>query len=141
MTTTEKTCFKCGKTLPLDAFYKHSQMGDGHLNKCKECTKKDAHERRFGKNREKILAYDRARGSRQTADDVRSYRAANSEKWAAHIAVSNAVKKGILVKTPCVCCGEQRVEGHHPDYSRPLDVVWLCAACHRQLHASARKAA
>ena len=40
-----KKCFKCGKIKPLDEFYKHKQMSDGHLNKCKVCTRTDTSKR------------------------------------------------------------------------------------------------
>lgn len=44
-----KICFKCNTEKPLPEYYKHSMMADGHLNKCKECTKSDV------KKRESIL--------------------------------------------------------------------------------------
>jgi hypothetical protein len=40
-----KKCFKCSLEKPLDDFYKHKEMSDGHLNKCIECTKKDSSKR------------------------------------------------------------------------------------------------
>lgn len=53
---------------------------------------------------------------------------------AAHKAVSNAIRDGKLTPLPCQVCGIQEVEAHHPDYSRPLDVVWLCRHHHSQIH-------
>ena len=69
----------------------------------------------------------------------------NREKISAQRKVHAAVRRGELVR-PLVCerCGVdkgQRLHGHHDDYSKPLDVMWLCALCHRFRHAELLKAA
>lgn len=55
-----KQCFKCKKSKELKEFYKHPQMPDGHVNKCKECNKLDVRVS-YANNREKRLNYDKFR--------------------------------------------------------------------------------
>ena len=55
-----KVCFECSIKKPLCEFYTHKKSKDGHVNKCKDCTKKDVHANRL-KNIEKIREYDRNR--------------------------------------------------------------------------------
>lgn len=55
--------------------------------------------------------------------------------------VHEALRKGELVKpTSCSWCGdtEQPIHAHHPDYNRPLMVVWICRPCHQQHHETYR---
>ena len=54
----------------------------------------------------------------------------------AHNDVNNAIAAGKLIRPSyCEWCFEKKnVEGHHEDYSKPLDVDWLCTKCHRKLH-------
>jgi len=137
-----KECFKCNETKPLSEFYKHPQMSDGRLGKCKECTKRDVKKHR--KENDSVREYDRRRYHEDPKR--RAYSRANAKRWgeknpvkkAAQIAVNNAVRDGRLVKSPCEQCGAKKVHGHHDDYSRPLDVRWLCPLCHHRHHAKER---
>jgi hypothetical protein len=138
MNTDQKTCFKCGAEKPLNDFYKHKQMADGHLNKCKECTKHDAHRhRRSPVFRERVLAYDKERGNRQDSDYRVLYKQKNPLVTKARSAVSNALRDGKLTRPDsCSHCHKPcKPHGHHEDYTQPLAVVWLCASCHTSLHA------
>lgn len=129
-----KVCFKCQRELPLSDFYKHSQMGDKHLNKCKECTKKDAKKHRLN-NLDRIREYDRKRGNRQDKKYRDRYKEKYPNKYKAHNIVSNAIRDGKLFKESCEVCGsEDNIHAHHDDYLKPLNIRWLCAACHSQWH-------
>ena len=46
----------------------------------------------------------------------------------------NAVASGAVVKIPCVVCGDHKSQGHHPDYAKPLEVIWLCDRHHKEVH-------
>ena len=128
-----KICFKCKRTLSLVEFYKHGQMADGHLNKCKSCTKKDSTGHR-NRNIEKIREYDRGRGNRQSVSYLADYRRANPLKYKATGMVNNAIRDGKLFSEPCELCGEDKTHAHHDDYAKPLNVRWLCSAHHSQWH-------
>ena len=129
-----KRCFKCHEVLPRTEFYKHSQMADGLLGKCKTCTKEDSTRRRYSKI-EEVRTYDRSRKHRSRPNYQREYRQANPLKYKAHCAVNNAVRDGKLERLPCeVCRTTIGVHAHHEDYSKPLDVVWLCAIHHSERH-------
>ena len=132
-----KECFKCHQTLPLSEFYAHPQMADGHLNKCKGCARCDATEHRRDDMRAK-QEYDNRRASlphrRQLAlDGQRRRRTQCPEKILARQSAERALRTGAITKRPCWFCGKlDNVEMHHPDYSQPLLVYWLCRQCHRR---------
>ena len=44
-------------------------------------------------------------------------------------------RRGHLRQEPCLLCGCVESEMHHPDYSKPLDVLWLCRYHHLAVHA------
>jgi hypothetical protein len=149
-----KTCFKCGEKKDLSCFYKHKQMKDGHLNKCKECSKKDV-SANYRENIEHYKSYERLRANlthrveaRNNYAKTKSGKARINEcrrRWArrnpikrmASTIVGNAVRDGKLIKPDsCEACGStpNRLHGHHDDYAYPLIVRWLCPGCHNKWH-------
>ena len=144
-------CNACETEKSAGDFYASNQ------SRCKECIKASVKKNRQ-ENLERIRAYDRLCGSmphrvaarkeyQMTEAYAESRNKANQryleaypERNKARIAVNNAVRDGRLMRQPCFICGE-KAEAHHPDYSRPLDVVWLCDSHHKQTHALVLEAA
>lgn len=48
--------------------------------------------------------------------------------------VKYAIQTGALIKLPCVKCGDLISHAHHEDYSKPLEVIFLCRKHHREHH-------
>ena len=152
MTPQIKTCFKCNKEKPLTEFYSHPGMADGHLNKCKECTREDTKLNRQRKHyyykeydrkrycesddrKERLRQHAKTEGYKNIKKrSTLKYIANNPQKHKAHIAVRNAIVSGKLTKCPCEICGVSNVHAHHEDYSKPLDVIWLCPKHHAWIH-------
>lgn len=128
-----KKCFKCGILKPLSEFYRHSQMGDGHLNKCILCARRDVDLHRMN-NAERIREYDRARPKRPIREAIRRYNEAYPDRAYAKRLVEAARKNGSLRSEPCFLCGE-KAHAHHAAYDLPLHVTWLCPLHHKQAHA------
>jgi hypothetical protein len=65
----------------------------------------------------------------------------NPQGRSAQTELNDAVKAGRLERMPCEVCGDTKSHGHHPDYSKPLEVIWLCAKHHAEEHKRLRDAA
>jgi hypothetical protein len=142
-----KDCSACGKRLDDTEFYRNKASNDGLMSRCKSCTKA------YNAARKAKLDAHRPPGWKQKTKDKKAYskewRAAhpgygtarkrdwwnkNKDRLKVRNTVRYAMKAGKLVRQPCVICGEPKTHGHHTDYSKPLDVVWLCQPHHVEVH-------
>jgi len=147
-------------------FEPRQYMPDGLWHKCKECRHPSYTPEEAAAVKAKIRAYDpeyfdRVEQSRKSKSEYykkntarrleynarperkaitnalcKKYQKAKPHMRAAHIAVAEAVRKGIL-KRPLLCSRCSRsgpVHGHHHDYDKQLDVTWLCPDCHAKEH-------
>ena len=137
-----------------------SKFYASNKSNCKECVKARVRKHRLD-NLEKIKEYDRNRpnakerneknklrtkekmkdpGYREKSNKIkRDWLEKNTVKRAAHIIFGNAVRDGKIKKQPCEVCGETKVDGHHDDYEKPLEVRWLCRKHHVEHHKKERE--
>jgi len=141
---TTKKCNICNQIQPITNFYKSAA-------KCKPCNIEYAKQYRLD-NIDKVRVYDRNRPNHKDRAEAHKERIANisedkkkiytkqkndwrkrnRDKQSAH----NKAKRANLDKLQhCEHCKENKdLQGHHPDYTKPLEVVWLCASCHGVEH-------
>lgn len=146
-----RICKFCRVTSETAEFYK------GVNSRCKECHKREVRQNRLEKS-EQYREYEKMRykrdphrreanriyaqspiGKASHAASVRRRNSLNPEKRAANIILGNAVRDGRIIKPKeCSRCGvippRRQLHGHHHDYAKPLDVEWICSACHGLEH-------
>lgn len=133
-----KICRRCNAEKPISDFYKHDRMADGHLNICKPCV--TIRVKKHRKENDSVRAYDSWRyqnhpfRKEKSIQRTKEYRKKYPDRYKAHTALSNAVRDGKIKRQPCEVCGDVKSHAHHEDYSKPLDVKWLCALHHQRLH-------
>jgi hypothetical protein len=135
-----KVCFKCERELPLSEFYKHPQMADGHLGKCKKCARADV-VANYAKRREQYSKYEARRyrdPSRRKAqrEYAERYKKRHPDKVKARSKFRYHLRKGNVKQKPCEVCGDENSQAHHDDYliENALKVRWLCFTHHREAH-------
>lgn len=151
-----KMCKTCKLPKPAKQFNADSSHKDKLASECKLC--KNARRKRWveaHRNDPKRLMYARRYNRQWRVKNLKKRRAQgratyyrrrkngyvhryNPYRDRARRVLSVAIKKG-LVRRPKKCseCGwKGRVHGHHEDYNKPLEVVWLCQVCHGKRHRS-----
>jgi hypothetical protein len=135
----KKRCFKCGLEKPLEEFYKHPQMGDGHLNKCKECTKKDVREN-YDKNAEDpdYVERERARGRDKHHRLYRGIKNYNPERDRIRIRnyKERFPEKYMASMRSCRIRVQEGCDKHHWSYNEEhwLDIIPFTHNDHMKLH-------
>ena len=69
---------------------------------------------------------------------IQRWRERNKIKSSAHNIVAQALRGGILIRGKCELCGVEKTVAHHDNYSKPLDVRWLCTKHHNEIHCQPR---
>jgi len=137
-----KRCRICGRVRPLTDFYSDKRSKDGYRNICRFCHS-DAVTRRQRENsqrRKEYLRHWREINRDKIAKRERVRRL--SPAYRAKAIIDSRIYRG-TIKRPAVCslCGAEgrEIHAHHPDYTAPRTIVWLCEACHGAVHRLLRR--
>lgn len=133
-------CTRCSALLSEEQFYPRKYSANGLTSQCKKChtdgvtetRDRDLTKKRGVESKRRAQARD---PERLLAASLRT-KAKYPEKVKARNLLTSAVRYGKIVKpTNCERCGTvAELHGHHADYSKPLDVAWLCPSCHGAEH-------
>ena len=128
-------CSGCKAIKLLAQFFRNAARPTGRSQYCKAC---------HHSNPTNIKATIKYRASAKAMESRRTYSRAYQRQYRLNPIVKwkNKVRQltylamdlGVLIPHPCEGCGTTNVQAHHDDYSKPLDVRWLCLTHHAAHH-------
>ena len=131
----KKRCPKCNKEYPetLEFFGKRKKGFQSYCRKCKKLDDRN-YSRRYREEFPEWKKKDNKRNAELISKLVKKYYKKYPERKKAQEIFNREIKKGKIKRQSCVICGKPNAYGHHPDYSKPLEVIWLCQKHHKRLH-------
>ena len=131
-----KQCLECKVKKESSKFSKCSHRKDGLQDQCKECRQEYQRKyRQTKKGKEIFQKYGKSTKGREALKrHEQKQHQPYPEKPKAHSTLNNAIRNGKITR-PSICesCFEEGlIDGHHEDYSKHLDVEWLCKKCHKE---------
>ena len=144
-----RTCKKCGQQKPVKTFPPYRVRGkEGRRHTCRECwnakwtpivsshVRRYYHENTNGyRDRAKVRTARHHRANPEAHHRRnREFEKRHPERVAAKRAVAAAIRSGRLVRQSCCVCGSGPAQAHHDDYSKPLEILWLCRFHHGERH-------
>lgn len=128
-----KTCSKCKTEKLLNDFPNNKTNKDGKNYWCRKCWNEFCRKRKKKYSLEEQRKWYKYRPE-SAKKAVNEWNRKNPEKRQAHKLVEQAIKRGEIIREVCIECGESRTDAHHDDYTKPLEVRWLCRLHHKQTH-------
>lgn len=153
-----KVCNSCQTSKPISEFGKNKSRPDGLTQWCKPC--RNDYQRKWRDNnvdhvreanRQSKRDERKRKGKQHFRDAYNKWYQNNKEHKREYVAerrkkdkkkikaqnkLNKAIQMGKIIRPPkCDHCGKnKKVDGHHHDYDKPFDVVWLCRSCHMTEH-------
>ena len=144
----KKRCTHCKKIKDISEFNLDNSRPDKKTIRCKYCCKESSlkwrrstlgkkwtkdNRKRINKTNKKYIQTEKGKLCR--IRNIKKY----PEKYKARNTLNSNLACGKIKRLPCKICGNPKSEGHHDDYSKPLEVTWYCRKHHREVHKKLRK--